>query len=148
MFYILYYATLHFEESQPYYESETRGLNYRLAERRRRLQQKLETFCRDAAKHLGEDVSEFEEHSMDEASFSEEPEDDDPSFPHSQNDSEPENWRIPLPSAVPPQTTNHNRHISELLDREHQLRKGRANDALQGVRETLCQLSWQHRFRV
>ena len=112
-----------------------------MSKRRHRLQQGLETFSRGAVEHLGDDVmalvEEFQSTNMDESDAEEGP-------PQSTQDSEQE--ILPLPSSVPLHVLEHNRHISQLLDCEYQLRDGLANDALEGVREVLSQLAWKFRF--
>lgn len=120
-----------------------------LSKQRRRLQQRLETYCHGAAEHIGDDIMALVEDSQNSNVDKSDALDEEEDPPSPQSTQEPENWIIPSPSSIPPLVLlQQHRHISELLDHEYQLREGLANDALEQVREVLIQMAWQIRFDV
>lgn len=120
-----------------------------LSKQRRRLQQRLETYCRGAAEHIGDDIMALVEESQNSNVDESNALDEEEGPPSPQSTQEPEHWILPLPSSIPPLVLlQQHRHISGLLDHEYQLREGLANDALEQVREVLIQMAWQIRFDV
>ena len=103
-----------------------------LVKRRQRLRTRVDAYATTSQLHLPTDYQDFlSVHLQDDA--------------HGGN---PENERLPFPSAFPTEFHAQHRQIRRLAKKECKLREGQANDSLQKVREAVTQLSWQFKGKV